>query len=296
MTSHDTSDFDLSSTSNSHLLSETPLYLNTSHGADDLSISELSITDRPLAVFGEPFSLLAKPQPQLATPTKSTVDDDNEGEEEGSLETEEATHGATRKQTDERQREEKLRSDLFILKTLNAAFATYIEALDESASANERVAAQLAQTDALLNKYIDTLSKTEEYSRLILDEQWLGAEADEEQLERERREAQENARREAEEQRERERRAREEQERLEQERIERERQESVAARGAVRGVRGTRASGRGTRATARAGSSSASNTAGTGRLRAPSGSNTSTGSGVKRFTSTTLTRGTARRT
>ncbi|KAM6502258.1 hypothetical protein JOM56_002235 [Amanita muscaria] len=292
MTSHDTSDFDLSSTSNSHLLSETPLYLNTSHGADDLSISELSITDRPLAVFGEPFSLLAKPQPQLATPTKSTVDDDNEGEEEGSSETEEATQGATRKQTDERQREEKLRSDLFILKTLNAAFATYIEALDESASANERVAAQLAQTDALLNKYIDTLSKTEEYSRLILDEQWLGAEADEEQLERERREAQENARREAEEQRERERRAREEQERLEQERIERERQESVAARGAVRGVRGTRASGRGTR---RAGSSSASNTTGTGRLRAPSGSNTSTGSGVKRFTSTTLTRGTARR-
>lgn len=292
MTSHDTSDFDFSSTSNSHLLSETPLYLNTSHGADDLSISELSITDRPLAGFGEPFSLLAKPQPQLATPTKSTDDDDNEGEEEGPLETEEATQGATRRQTDERQREEKLRSDLFILKTLNAAFATYIEALDESASANERVAAQLAQTDALLNKYIDTLSKTEEYSRLILDEQWLGAEADEEQLERERREAQENARREAEEQRERERRAREEQERLEQERIERERQESVAVRGAVRGVRGTRASGRGTRATARAGSSSAPNT-GTGRLR---GSNTSTGSGVKRFTSTTLTRGTARRT
>lgn len=40
----------------------------------------------------------------------------------------------------------------------------------------QRVASQLAQTDALLNKYIRILSKAEKYSHLIFDEQWYGAE------------------------------------------------------------------------------------------------------------------------
>lgn len=39
------------------------------------------------------------------------------------------------------------------------------------------MAVQLEQTDALLNKYIDTLSRSEEFTRLILDEQWMGADA-----------------------------------------------------------------------------------------------------------------------
>jgi hypothetical protein len=40
----------------------------------------------------------------------------------------------------------------------------------------QRVAVQLEQTDALLNKYIGILSKSEEIARLIFDEQWQGAE------------------------------------------------------------------------------------------------------------------------
>jgi len=39
------------------------------------------------------------------------------------------------------------------------------------------VAVQLEQTDALLNKYIGILSTSEEFSRLMFDEQWQGAEA-----------------------------------------------------------------------------------------------------------------------
>jgi hypothetical protein len=74
-------------------------------------------------------------------------------------------------------------------------------------------------------------------------------------MERERKEAEEKARKEAEERAlaarlERERIEREEQEKAEREgkeRVERERKEKVAARGGVRGVRGTRASMRGTR-------------------------------------------------
>lgn len=39
------------------------------------------------------------------------------------------------------------------------------------------MAAQIVETDALLNKYINILSKSEEFSRLIFDEKWYGAEA-----------------------------------------------------------------------------------------------------------------------
>lgn len=41
----------------------------------------------------------------------------------------------------------------------------------------QRVAIQLEQTDALLNRYLSVLSKSEEFSRLILDEEWEGAQA-----------------------------------------------------------------------------------------------------------------------
>jgi len=41
----------------------------------------------------------------------------------------------------------------------------------------KRIAEQLEQTDALLNKYINILSKTEQVSRLVFDERWMGAEA-----------------------------------------------------------------------------------------------------------------------
>lgn len=89
----------------------------------------------------------------------------------------------------------------------------------------------------------------------------LSAMKDEDTVERERVAKEERLRREIEEralavQREEERRHQEEQERLEQEekeRIEREKKERMAARGGVRGVRGTRASTRGTRVVTRTG-------------------------------------------
>jgi hypothetical protein len=41
----------------------------------------------------------------------------------------------------------------------------------------QRIAKQLAQTDALLNKYVEILCRTEDVARLIFDEDWQGAEA-----------------------------------------------------------------------------------------------------------------------
>lgn len=41
----------------------------------------------------------------------------------------------------------------------------------------QKVAKQLAQTDALLNKYVEILHRSEDVSRLIFDEDWQGAEA-----------------------------------------------------------------------------------------------------------------------
>ncbi|KAF8345855.1 hypothetical protein F5887DRAFT_1061506 [Amanita rubescens] len=285
----DASDFSLPSASGSRLLSDSPLVLpshslsfsNTGPGGDDLSLSELSIADPTSSIFSKPFTLLAEP-----SPPEKPADTPGNGSTNAAPEQAAEVDGRSRRQVDEKQREEKLRSDLFILKKLNSAFSLFHEALDESGSANERVAAQLRQTDALLNKYIDILSRSEEFSRLILDEQWM------EELERERNEAREKARREEEErvlaeQREKERREREERERIEKEekeRMAREQQERLAARGTARGVRGLRASVRGTRGTTRPASSSA------------------VGTGTKRYTSARTTnttisaRGTTRRT
>ena len=39
------------------------------------------------------------------------------------------------------------------------------------------MAAQLEQTQALLNKYANMLSKSEDFARLIFDERWQGGEA-----------------------------------------------------------------------------------------------------------------------
>jgi hypothetical protein len=41
----------------------------------------------------------------------------------------------------------------------------------------KRIAEQLEQTDALLNKYINILSKSEQVTQLIFDKRWMGAEA-----------------------------------------------------------------------------------------------------------------------
>jgi len=273
--------------SGSRLLSETSLLPSSSSslsrtgpGGDDLSLSELSLSERPqLAPSRRPkFSLLAQPLPQKAPfmdNDSAILEEDADTEGEAGLDqtmTQEDVEKATKLAA--RTREDKLQHDLFILKKLNFAFEVYKEALKEAKSSTERVAEQLKHTEALLDKYVNILSKTEDAARLLTDERWQGAEADEDFLEQEYREKLERARREEEErllaaQREMERLEREEQERKEAEerhRLERERAEAAKAVGrgsGVRGVRGTRASMRGMRGVARAAPATTASTRGT---------------------------------
>ncbi|EJD03332.1 uncharacterized protein FOMMEDRAFT_20453 [Fomitiporia mediterranea MF3/22] len=160
-----------------------------------------------------------------------------------------------RAQSIARSREERLRQDLFVLRKLNEGFAVYNNALSGAKSTTELVAEQLKETNALLDKYVDILAKSESATKLIFDERWHGAEDDEASLQRLEREAAEKARRAAEEranaeQREKERREKEQRERsekVERERLEAEKREKLATRagyGGVRGVRGTRATAR----------------------------------------------------
>ncbi|RXW24992.1 hypothetical protein EST38_g870 [Candolleomyces aberdarensis] len=294
MDSYDSSDLNLSADGSQLLDLSDVLPPESSHSregyynddAGDLSLSDLSL-DQTIRARA-PFSLLSQPihqerpraEKERKAPSSRLLDpgdddddqnadsgmEEGEGEEGGEAEGQAA---ADREELDEeqlenarrrvaKQREEKLQNDIFILKKLNAAFETFHGALDEAGSANQRVAAQLAETDALLNKYINILHKSEDVARLVFDEGWYGAEADEEQIRLEELAAEQRAReaareRELAEKRERERREREEQERLvreEKERIEQAKKERLASRGGVRGVRGTRASMRGMRAAA----------------------------------------------
>ncbi|KAI6040288.1 hypothetical protein EDC04DRAFT_2997757 [Pisolithus marmoratus] len=249
----------------SHLLSESlPSYppQDTGPGGADLSLSELSLSDRPLSRDGPLFSLLA-PQPAYTrdfSSEESAIGADDEIAEGAEVSTDtrtDAVDETIRVPADAaKPREEKLQRDLFILKRLNDSFAVLSDALSTTKGATEQVAEQLAQTDALLDKYANMLSKSEGVTRLIFDERWEGAEADEDTVARERAEALERARLEQE-------RAealrREAEERARREAEERARQEAAAAaaiakststraRGAsasagsgVRGVRGTRA-------------------------------------------------------
>ncbi|KAJ3846991.1 hypothetical protein EV368DRAFT_76892 [Lentinula lateritia] len=262
--------------------------LSSSSCQADLSLSELSISDhRPefpsSSSSSRPFSLLARPaSPSTPVQTRGSnpkeVGDENSNEHEdlddedfGEITQKQITvddEQAATTDSEEREqvkrtkakllREDKLQNDIFVLRKLNAAFLSFNEALEGVGDANERISEQLSQTEALLNKYMMILAKSEEISRLIFDEKWEGAEQDEMILRREEEERIEKERREAEErglaeQRERERlerEAKELQERMAKERIEREKKDHAASsRGGsgVRGVRGTRASTRGMR-------------------------------------------------
>ncbi|KAI0703348.1 hypothetical protein C8T65DRAFT_258483 [Cerioporus squamosus] len=296
MDSFDISDLQMPA-SGSRLLSEpTPDISSSSStrtgpGGDDLSISELSLSDRPQSKSARrrPFSLLAP------LPDESAVTDDDAEEGAGGIDvtmTQEDLEKAKRIAV--KTREEKLQHDLFMLKKLNSAFEVYKDALRETKSSTDRVAIRLEHTNALLDKYVRILSKSEKITKLILDERWQGADADEEQLEREEEERIERERREEEErllaeQRERERREREQrerEEREERERLAREKAEAskTAGRGSgVRGVRGTRASMRGMRGAARVAPTTAS---------ARGGSTSTSGiPGIKRGTTSTGTGG-----
>ncbi|KAG6869118.1 hypothetical protein C0993_001683 [Termitomyces sp. T159_Od127] len=269
MDSLDSSDI-LFPASESQLLSQSLLPSSSSSRTgigDDLSLSELSLTDRT-PVAQKIFSLLAPTKESFITHPNCSADDE---EVDVTEETKQDKRGGEHdKRHAAKLYEDKLQSDIFILKKLNASFALFDEALQDTGSANQRVAMQLEQTDALLNKYISILSKSEEFTQLIFDQQWQGADADEEALEHERIAQIEEARRDAEEkalakQQEEERRKREAQEQIEREererveRIEREKKEKAVVRGGIRGVRGTRASMRGTsQGTARIGGSTSS--------------------------------------
>ncbi|KAF8482969.1 hypothetical protein DFH94DRAFT_730965 [Russula ochroleuca] len=301
----------------SQLLDQSPQFsfnsasssLHTGPGGDDLSLSELYPDNRPPKT--EPQTRHnPKTRPSIAealgfgAPLDQSDDQSvlhalEEGEEReedaGVGEDEEGTEAdvtvrvgdedADRTSIATQSREEKLQSDLFVLRQLNGAFAVYNDALREAQGGTERLAEQLEQTDALLNKYINVLSKSEQVKRLIFDERWMGAEADEAQLEEEERVREEKRRREEDErqqaaQREQERKEKEELERAmrdEAERLGREKRDKTSARGGsgVRGVRGTRASMRAGVA-ARGGSRTGSvpSTAIGSHTKAPSGSAT----------------------
>jgi hypothetical protein len=81
----------------------------------DLSISELSLADQTL----KPFSLLAPPEPDV---------DAEEPEEP-------VAHQSQRQSA--KAREEKLQSDIFILRKLNTSFELFNEALQDTGSANQ---------------------------------------------------------------------------------------------------------------------------------------------------------------
>ncbi|KIM69758.1 hypothetical protein SCLCIDRAFT_13135 [Scleroderma citrinum Foug A] len=246
---------------------------DTGPGGADLSLSELSLSDKPFTRDDGPrFSLLA-PQPALSHPFSSdqsaiAEDDEYDDDTGATADTEEdVTNTAViGRAVTAKAREEKLQRDLFILKKLNSSFSVLNDALSVAKSATEQVAEQLVQTDGLLDKYANMLSKSEGVTRLIFDEQWEGAEADEEAIARERAEAIERARieherAEAARREEEERRRREAEEAARREEEERVRKDAAAAATAttnkpaprgrgtgasmnsgVRGVRGTRAS------------------------------------------------------
>ncbi|KAJ3476413.1 hypothetical protein NLI96_g11170 [Meripilus lineatus] len=264
---NDSSDFTIPS-QESNILSQSLLMPSSSSNTSssstasagaDLSLSELSLVDRPETVRRRPFSLLAQP---LASEESAIAEEDDD---DGLDETMRVQNAEAARKEAAKTREAKLQQDLFILKKLNAVLETYKGALRETRSNTEvLIAERLTNTNTLLDKYMNILSKSDQSARLIMDERWEGAEADEEQLDREHQEELDRRRREQEEAEERVRLARLERERLEREakekaereerlRVERERADATSkfsARGSgVRGVRGTRASTRGMRGT-----------------------------------------------
>ena len=90
----------------------------------DLSISELSLSDQTL----KPFTLLAPPEPET----------DSEDSEESEA-SEEPVAQQAQKHSSAKAREEKLQSDIFILRKLNASFELFNEALQDTGSANQVV-------------------------------------------------------------------------------------------------------------------------------------------------------------
>ena len=125
----------------SRLLSESPLNSrsHTSSTVDDLSLADLSLTDRPhtRAPARPKFSLLAQPRQQEPSYDQSAIaeeDEDGGGALDQTMTPEEAEKA---RKLAARSREEKLENDLFVLRKLNSVFAVYNEALRETESSTE---------------------------------------------------------------------------------------------------------------------------------------------------------------
>ncbi|KAH7926747.1 hypothetical protein BV22DRAFT_965664, partial [Leucogyrophana mollusca] len=122
----------MESASGSRLLSESPPEpsRSTSHtgpGGADLSLSELSLADRPREDKPFRFSLLA-PRTYDDDPfDESRIEDEHDpGGEDSELQADNTVVGRA---VAAKTREEKLQHDLFILKKLNSSFALFNDAL-----------------------------------------------------------------------------------------------------------------------------------------------------------------------
>jgi hypothetical protein len=107
-------------------------YLQATSANEDLSLSDLSIQDRD-DIMSRPFSLLSRPDP-ITSPLQTG----EPGEDKpGGIDGDEIQDRETARRQDAKAREEKLQSDLFILKKLNASFAAFNEALAATGSLND---------------------------------------------------------------------------------------------------------------------------------------------------------------
>ena len=140
----------LGSEGDSHLLSQSlpspdpfdaSSHIHTGPGGADLSLSELSLSDKPYSRDGPRFSLLAPPPaPSRFSTDQSTIIEGEECEEgDASVDSEhdDANNTMMARVDAEKAREEKLQSDLFVLKKLNASFAVLNDALRATQGATE---------------------------------------------------------------------------------------------------------------------------------------------------------------
>jgi hypothetical protein len=139
MFSTDTSD--ITFTSGSRLLSESPLLPSSSSslshsytgpGGDDLSLSELSLAGRPT------------PRPSISVPFDLNQSVGYRPFNNNSVDGDEYKDGVEQPQNDEqtkrqaaKTRDEKLQRDLFILKKLNSSFAAFNEVLKDTQTGTE---------------------------------------------------------------------------------------------------------------------------------------------------------------
>ena len=140
----------LGSEGDSHLLSQSlpspdpfdaSSHIHTGPGGADLSLSELSLSDKPYSRDGPRFSLLAPPPAPLRFSADQSAIIEGEEYEDGRDTSvdghDDVNNTIMQRVVAEKTREEKLQSDLFILRKLNASFAVLNEALQATKGATE---------------------------------------------------------------------------------------------------------------------------------------------------------------